>query len=184
MGALSDTDAYREKRALETFNLGNLVGIDCNDLKPTLMSWVFHILCFIVPRQIILLGDPSRRSCDACESLGAWYKRTIKHRTCRRRLHEPNARGIRPTISHEKKAGKKTKWTQTFTKGFIQVAFERAVVSESLLHGEDNAAYQLRRFAFLKQNGKLTSHTHRKFESEPVHITPRKISDILAEENL
>ena len=47
-------------------------------------SWVEHILLFIVPRQIVKMGDPSRRSCDACESLGARFKTVIKHLTSRR----------------------------------------------------------------------------------------------------
>ena len=42
---------------------------------------------FVVPRQIIEMGDPSRRSCDACESLGARFKKIIKHLTCRRVIH-------------------------------------------------------------------------------------------------
>ena len=54
---------------------------------PTLKSWVPHIIMvFIVPRQVLELGDPSRRSCDACESFGARFKKLIKERTCRRTI--------------------------------------------------------------------------------------------------
>eukprot|EP00965_Chrysotila_dentata_P123635 4087284-Pleurochrysis_carterae.AAC.1 len=64
------------------------VATDLYELKPTLQSWVPHIAVFIVPRQTLLLGDPSRRSCDACESLGAVLKKKIKHLTCRRRIRD------------------------------------------------------------------------------------------------
>ena len=73
-------------RALETFNLALPVCHDLKELKPTGITWVPHILLFIVPRQMVSLGDPSRRSCDACESFGAMVKKIIKHATCRRRI--------------------------------------------------------------------------------------------------
>eukprot|EP00965_Chrysotila_dentata_P012466 409889-Pleurochrysis_carterae.AAC.1 len=37
------------------------VATDLYELKSTLQSWVPHIAVFIVPRQILFLGDPSRR---------------------------------------------------------------------------------------------------------------------------
>jgi hypothetical protein len=49
------------------------------ELKSTLLTWKLHILCFIVPRQLVELGDAARRSCDACESFGAMVKKLIKH---------------------------------------------------------------------------------------------------------
>ena len=64
----ADTDAYRKQRALQWLNHAMGCSRDLLELKPTLMSWVPHVACFIVPRQIVLLGDPSRRSADACES--------------------------------------------------------------------------------------------------------------------
>ena len=76
-----DTDEYRMNRALETFNLALPVCHDLKELKPTGITWVPHILLFIVPRQMVSLGDPSRRSCDACESFGAMVKKIIKHAT-------------------------------------------------------------------------------------------------------
>ena len=79
-----DTDEYRKGRALESFNLGNMVAIDIHELKPTMLTWVPHIMCFIVPRQLVELGDQTRRSCDACESFGALTKKLIKHATCHR----------------------------------------------------------------------------------------------------
>lgn len=81
----ADTDEYRKSRALELFNLALPVCRDLKELKPTGITWVPHILLFIVPRQMVSLGDPARRSCDACESFGAMVKKIIKHATCRRR---------------------------------------------------------------------------------------------------
>ena len=74
----ADTDDYRKGRAVSWFNKMNVVARDILSLKPTMESWVFHIACFIVPRQMVLLGDPTRRSCDACESFGAMVKKLIK----------------------------------------------------------------------------------------------------------
>ena len=108
----ADTDEYRQMRAVRVFNAGVLVytsiGLDLPSLTsaspplyPTAWricknqhnlpgasrSWVEHILLFVVPRQIVEMGDPSRRSCDACESLGARFKKISKHLTCRRVIH-------------------------------------------------------------------------------------------------
>ena len=114
----ADTNEYRQMRAVRVFNAGVLVytsiGLDLlHSLQLRLhsalqrgeyvrtsttclgqsRSWVEHILIFVVvPRQIVEMGDPSRRSCDACESLGARFKiaskrSSIKHLTCRRVIH-------------------------------------------------------------------------------------------------
>ena len=83
-----DTDEYRRARALKYCNGARAVLRDLYDLKPTMASWVPHIACNIVPRQIVELGDPSRRAADACESYWACAKRTIKHLTCRRALSQ------------------------------------------------------------------------------------------------
>jgi hypothetical protein len=96
-------------------------------LKPSMKTWVPHILCYVVPRQMVLLGAPSRRSCDACESLGARIKKIIKFSTCRRR-----------TTSHTNQG---CWWKQTFTKGYVEQAFSRICVSEQLRHGEENAPF-------------------------------------------
>ena len=108
---------------------------DLLELKPTLESWVPHIMVFIVPRQILLLGDPTRRSCDACESFGARLKKIIKHLTCRRRC----------VMVRERASSGRQLWKQTFTKGYMQQAFTRMCVSEALRHGEENAAFLQRR---------------------------------------
>ena len=76
-------------RAVEFFNTGNRVANDLLQLKPTLENWVPHVLAFIDPQQAVLLGDPTNRSCDACESFGAMLKKIIKHNTCRRSLTDP-----------------------------------------------------------------------------------------------
>ena len=97
-------------------------------------SWVFHIGCFIVPRQMLLLGDPSRRSCDACESFGAMVKKLIKFATCRRRV--TSVTSGEPT--------REQRWKNTFTVGYLEQAFTRACVRESLQHGKENEPYQQR----------------------------------------
>ena len=129
-----DTDEYRKGRALTYFNNMALVCNDLLRLKPTLRSWVPHIALFIVPRQMLTLGDPTRRACDACESWGAMAKKTIKHATCRHRIDKG------PT---EHKKGDKL-WKQQFNKGFVQQAFSRLTVRESLQHGPENEAFAQR----------------------------------------
>ena len=66
-------------------------------------------------------------------------KKLIKHSTCRRRL-------TGESVEHgSRKPGLNGKrWKQTFKKGYIEVAFTRACVRESLQHGEANAPYRLR----------------------------------------
>ena len=133
-----DTDAYRKSRAVETFNLAWPVCRDLRELKPTGITWVPHILLFIVPRQMLELGDPARRSCDSCESFGAMLKKIIKHSTCRRRLRGEVAyeHGVKATaIATERR------WTQTFKVGYIQQTFTRACVREALRHGPENAPF-------------------------------------------
>ena len=116
----SDTDAYREIRAVEAFNLGCLCANDLITFIPTLRSWVPHIEALVVPRQILRLGDPSRRSCEACESFGAVCKAIIKNTTCKRAI------------------------TTKFTKGYVQQCFERVSAREQLLNGPTNAPYMQR----------------------------------------
>ena len=83
-------------------------------------SWVPHIACFIVPRQIIQLGDPSRRAADACESYGSVCKKTIKFLTCRRHV------------------------STKFGKGYLEQAFSRLAVRSGLLHGPANQPFMQR----------------------------------------
>ena len=138
----ADTDAHREKRAVETFNHAAQVANDMLQLNPTMQTWVYHIMCFIVPRQILWLGDPSRRSCDACESFGAMFKKTVKHLTCRRNI----SRGSTHTRGEKQ-------WRQTFTKSYLQQAFERVAVRETLIHGEANEPYLQREDNCLLKHG-------------------------------
>ena len=188
----ADTDEYRKGRALEVFNLALPVCQDLRELKPTGITWVPHILLFIVPRQMVSLGDPARRSCDACESFGAMVKKIIKHATCRRRTgtvrspflnpqphpltqptpslatmclafqihHIPSTGFPLPTLQafdHSKKATAGTtarRWKQAFSVGYVQQAFTRACVRESLRHGEENAPYLQRSDIRLVSKGK------------------------------
>ena len=143
----SDTDTFRKRRAVELFNAGALVATDLLELKPTMETWVPHIAAFIVPRQVLELGDPTRRSCDACESYGAKLKQRIKHLTCRRTL-------TRDTVKHTRSGGGAKTWRQTFTKGYIEQAFTRQCVSEALKHGPDNASYIQRKDARMIGKGR------------------------------
>ena len=138
-----DSDEYRDKRAVEYFNHSMRCSRDLKKLKPTLQTWVPHISCFIVPRQIRAMGDPASRAADACESYGAMVKKIIKHNTCRRRVNRTGT---------EHKRGEK-KWSQVFSRGYIEQAFRRCCVKESLLHGEDNLPYLQRADWKLKQKG-------------------------------
>ena len=115
-----DTDEYRRQRALLYCNGARAVSRDLLALKPTMASWVPHIACNIVPRQIVALGDPSRRAADACESFGACSKKTIKFLTCRRKIGA------------------------SFGRGYIEQAFRRLAVRADLIHGPENAPYLMR----------------------------------------
>ena len=115
------------------------------------MTWVPHILVFIVPRQMVALGDPTRRSCDACESFGAMAKKFIKHATCRRR----RVMGAEQTTHGHTASAQATekRWKQMFNWGFIQQAFTRLCVRESLQHGADNRPFMQRADAKRKSMG-------------------------------
>ena len=104
-------------------------------------------MVFIVPRQMVYLGDPKRRSCDACESFGAMVKKLIKHSTCRRRLKKE-------TVEHKGSNGRR--WKQSFTRGYVQQAFARACVREDLQHGSENAPFLQRADARRRAMGKAT----------------------------
>ena len=159
-----DTDEYRKLRALETFNVTALV---CNDLKrlsPTMRTWVPHIALFIVPRQMVELGDPARRAADACESFGAMVKKIIKHLTCRRTAVEGS------TAHH---VGGVERWRQTFRRGFIQQAFERVCVRAELRLGEGNAPY-LQRADVLGLQATGRAGSGRASGNKPVHFGPRQ----------
>ena len=89
-----------------------------------------HIACNIVPRQIVDLGDPSRRAADACESYGAVSKKVIKNLTCRRDI------------------------SSKYRRGFIEQAFRRLAVRSGLMHGAANAPFLQRHDAKLVGLGK------------------------------
>ena len=145
----SDTDEYRRMRALQYCNGARAVSRDLYDLKPTMESWVPHVACNIVPRQIVALGDPSKRAADACESYGACAKRTIKHLTCRRVIGAGHSRG------------------------YVEQAFRRLTVRSSLIHGADNAPYLQRRDAHLIGVGRV-SGAHSRVEG-PTHSIRVKV---------
>lgn len=142
-----DTDAYREERAVALFNRAAVVARDFRALNPELAGWVLHVLCFVVPRQYVPMGDPSRRSCDACESLGSSMKKVIRHLTCRRR-HSNNKQ-------HQHHEGNKL-WQQTFKRGYIEQTFRRICVRADLIHGEANKPYIQRADHRLLSKGKVS----------------------------
>ena len=146
---LSDTDAYRKLRAVLYCNGARAVARALHELKPTLASWVPHIACNIVPRQIVALGDPGRRSADACESMGACTKKVVKFLTCRREI------------------------TSKFTRGWVEQAFRRMVVRSDLLHGAENEPFMQRQDARLLGLGR-TSAARPKVEG-PAHSIRVKI---------
>ena len=115
-------------------------------------SWVPHIMVYIVPQQMLELGDPARRSCDACESFGAMCKKVIKHLTCRRSL------------------------TARFTKGWVQTCFSRVTVREGLAHGEANTPW-LQRADFDRLGTRVA---RREVFPTPEKPTPPTVTEALA----
>ena len=144
----SDSDEYRKSRAVSWFNCARRCSRDLYTLKPTMLTWVPHIASYIVPRQIVLMGNPSSRSADSCESFGAVVKKVIKHLTCRRH--------VRPKGSITHHRGPKA-WGQSFTRGYVEQCFRRTAVRSSLLHGEDNVPYLERQHYRLKSHGRFTN---------------------------
>jgi hypothetical protein len=120
---------------------------DLYKLSPNLSGWVPHVLVFVVPRQVLDLGDPSKRSCDACESLGASVKQIIRQTTCRRRSD-------RGKHLHTSADGKKS-WYSSFSRGYIEQAFRRVCVRSSLIHGSANSPYLQRKDHALLAKGKV-----------------------------
>ena len=164
----ADTTAYREGRAVEAFNLAAKVAHDLMELKPTLLSWVPHVAVFIVPRQMVSLGDPARRACDACESFGAMFKKLIKHSTCRRRVMGDKVTTHNPKATAQASA---RRWKQTFNRGYIEQAFTRACVRESLQHGAENAPYRQRVDVRRTTTGKATV-SRKSAEDSPAVMRP------------
>ena len=72
-------------------------------------------------------------------------KKLIKHATCRRHLGKGQ-------VEHHK--GSTQRWKQTFKRGFIEQAFRRACVRESLAHGEANAPFLQRKDVLRVTTGK------------------------------
>ena len=53
----ADTNDYREGRAVEAFNTTGVCSNDLLELNPAMLTWVPHIGTFIVPQQLVALGD-------------------------------------------------------------------------------------------------------------------------------
>ena len=127
---VDDSDDYRKSRAVRYCNRARACSRDLLELKPTMSSWVPHIACNIAPRQIVALGDPRKRSADACESFGACTKKVIKLLTNHRQLSSNGKRG------------------------YVEQAFRRMSLRANLIHGEDNAPYLQRSDAMLLGHGR------------------------------
>eukprot|EP00965_Chrysotila_dentata_P235751 6200937-Pleurochrysis_carterae.AAC.1 len=150
-----DFDAYRKERAVVYFNLANAMALDLLKLNPNLAGWVPHVMTLIVPRQILTLGDPLRRSCYAFESFGVACKHIIKKLTCQR---------------HH---------TATYTRGYIETAFKRACVAASLIDGESNLRYLQRNDASLMSTGRTAKGKLPKSSSAPLPLAPMSIIDVI-----
>ena len=110
-------------------------------LKPTVKSWVPHIMVFVAPRLVLTLGAPAKRSADACESFGARLKKLIKHLTCRRRCRVDAVGVPEEHIHSSTRDGVKKKWTQALQVGYIQQAFSRACVSVANLYTAESRLF-------------------------------------------
>lgn len=163
----SDTDEYREMRAVSYFNRSMACSKDLLELKPTMESWVPHVSCFIVPQQILDSGEPAKRAADACESFGAVTKHIIKKLTCRRRTR--SAKGSSVSVIHKRRrsGSGRAKWSQSFTRGYIEQCFRRLAVRESLLHGRENACYLSREDWKLKMKGVKREHVSKERDVTP-----------------
>ena len=84
-------------------------------------------------------------------------KKLIKHTTCRRR--------VLGTATSEHGAARGTpserRWRQTFNRGFIEQAFRRACVRESLAHGAENEPFVQRADVRRTSTGRLTKASSR-----------------------
>ena len=144
---------YREQRAVEVFNAATQVGRDVKVLRPTLQSACPHIMCSIVPRQIVELGDPLQRGCDQSESVGANMKSTIHRRVTRKQITGKATKHTRRDAS-----GAITKeWTQKALKvSRVMQAFRAECVRERILRDPDSAKYLQRKHVKLLKKGRVS----------------------------
>ena len=84
----------------------------------------------------------SQNFVSGCESFGAMIKKIIKHLTCRRSVKVDSTTGDASTTPHH--VSGEERWRQTFTRGFIQQAFERVCVRAELRLGPENAPFAQR----------------------------------------
>ena len=96
------------------------------------------------------MGDPQRRSCEACESFGSVCKQLIRHNTCRRRSSASQLHGHRS-------ANGKQLWAQTFKRGYVEQCFRRVCVRAELLHGEASQPFLQRKDNQLLKKGKASA---------------------------
>ena len=148
----SDTDDYREFRAVELFNSASQVGRDVKVLRPTLQSACPHILANVIPRQIKDMGDPLRRGCDQSESVGANMKSTIHRRVARNKIT-----GEARTHTRRNARGDVEKtWTQKLKFSRVMQAFRAECVRERILRDPESAKFLQRKHHRLLNTGRAS----------------------------
>ena len=149
----SDTDSYRQQRAVEVFNGASQVGRDVKILRPTLQSACPHIVANIIPRQIVEMGDPLKRGCDQSEGFGANLKSTIHRRVSRNKITGKDVKHTRRDAS-----GAVTKqWTQKALKvSRVMQAFRTECVCNRIVRDPGSAKYLLRKHHRLLGKGRAS----------------------------
>ena len=150
----SDTNNYREQRAVEVFNAASQLGRDAKVLRPTLVSACPHILANVVPRQIVDLGDPLRRGCDQSEAVGANMKSTIHRRVVRRTITNKSTKHTR----RDAKGAIVKQWTQKALKvSRVMQAFRAECVRERILRDPGSAHLLQRKHCKLINMGRVST---------------------------
>ena len=96
------------------------------------------------------------------------FKKLIKHSTCRRRVMGDKVTTHNPKATAQASA---RRWKQTFNRGYIEQAFTRACVRESLQHGAENAPYRQRVDVRRTTTGKATV-SRKSAEDSPAVMRP------------
>ena len=145
----SDTDSYREQRAVEVFNAATQLSRDVKVLRPTLKSACPHILTDIVPLQIVEMGDPLARGCDQSEAIGANMKSTIHRRVARNTITGKATKHTRRDAS----GAIVKQWTQKALKtSRVMQAFRAEAVRQRILRDPASAPFlQRKHFKLLKR---------------------------------
>lgn len=146
----SDTAQYREQRAVEAFNAAALVMREHKRLNPQSISACPHVALCVVPRQMVVHGDPGRRGTDHSESYGASIKDSIHRRCLRRKKAFTSAVHCR----RDNKGNVVKTWTQkALSVSRVMQTFRDQAVRERLLRDEESIPYLLRKHYKLASTG-------------------------------